>query len=258
MQSLAPTRTIGQIVTQQPYLARVFEKLGSDYCCGGGKTLSEACAERGLDLKTVSEVLEATEATRSAPSSEADYGTMTMTELADHIVTTHHVYLRNELPRLERMVHKVAAAHEHNHPQTRELANVFNGLKMELDQHMMKEEQILFPAIRALEGAGQAMEFSCGSVAQPIRMMEQEHENAGNALRRMHELTNAYTPPEDACNTYRAMLDGLRELESDLHQHIHKENPILFPKAIEYESATENGNAKPDRANDTDLGACPR
>jgi regulator of cell morphogenesis and NO signaling len=243
MQSPDTTWTIGQIVTQRPYLSRVFEKLGLDYCCGGARTLSKACAEHGLDLKTVSETLEATEANRSAPSVEVDYSAMTMTELADHIETTHHVYLRNELPRLERMVQKVAVAHEHNHPQTRELANNFSDMKMELEQHMIKEEQILFPAIRALESADQAMQFSCGSVANPIEVMEQEHENAGNALYRMHELTNNYTAPDDACNTYRAMLDGLRELEADLHQHIHKENNILFPGAIKYECATKSGNA---------------
>ena len=236
MQTLNPTRTIGEMVRKRPHLSRVFDKLGIDYCCGGGKSLSEACAERGLDPKTVSEVLEATEASRSVSSSEADYGTMSMTELADHIETTHHVYLRRELSRLEQMVQKVAEAHGQNHPEIRELVNIFGGLKVELEQHMMKEEQILFPAIRELEGANRETHFPFGTVANPIQMMEHEHDNAGNALGRMRELTKDYAPPDDACNTYRAMLDGLRELESDLHQHIHKENNILFPRAIEYEA----------------------
>ena len=232
MKTFDPILTIGDMVTQRPHLSRVFEKFGIDYCCGGGKTLPEACADREIDPDTVWQALEATQSTSV---SEADYSTMSMTELADHIETIHHVYLRQELPRLERMAQKVAKVHGQNHPETRELVHVFVGLRMELEKHMIKEEQVLFPAIRQMEGEEQAVHFPFGTLANPIRMMEQEHDNAGNALGRIRELTRDFLPPDDACNTYRALFDGLRELELDMHQHIHKENNVLFPRAMEME-----------------------
>ena len=158
-----------------------------------------------------------------------------MTELADDIEQTHHAYLRDELPRLRDLVKKVSAVHGQVHPWLTVLGSVYAELVAELDPHMLKEEQILFPMIRELDQATTAPSFHCGNVGNPIRMMEMEHRNAGDALDRMREMTNDYEIPEGACNSFRAMLTGLEHLEADLHLHIHKENEILFSKALEME-----------------------
>ena len=160
-----------------------------------------------------------------------------MTELCDHIEQTHHAYLRTELPRLGQMIDKVVNAHGASHPKLHEVQRVFAALCAELEPHMFKEERILFPAIRQLEQSAATPSFPFGTVANPINVMEHEHDNAGAALSELRTLTADYVPPDDACNTYRAMLDGLRELETNMHQHVHKENNILFPRAIEHEGA---------------------
>jgi regulator of cell morphogenesis and NO signaling len=161
---------------------------------------------------------------------------MTLTELADHIEATHHAYLKEELPRLDSMTEKVARVHGEHEPRLAQTRQAFLALKAELEPHMMKEERILFPIIRQLEQADGPLQFHCGSVANPIRQMEHEHDQAGNALAILSESTDRYTPPDWACNTYRAMLDSLARLESDMHQHVHKENNVLFPKAIRMEA----------------------
>ena len=165
-----------------------------------------------------------------------DAAAMPLTELADHIVETHHAYVRSELPRLAKMTARVAAVHGDKDARLAQLNETFMGIAAELSNHMMKEEQILFPLIRQLDASESAPASHCGSIANPIQQMESEHDSAGDALKRMHELTDSYTPPDWACNTYRAMLDGLAQFEGDLHQHIHKENNVLFPRAIAMES----------------------
>jgi regulator of cell morphogenesis and NO signaling len=157
---------------------------------------------------------------------------MSMTELADHIEQTHHAYLRSELPRLTRLVDKVTSVHGEAHAWLEDVRTVFAGLVAELEPHMMKEEQILFPMIRDIESGGSGASH-CGSIENPIRVMEHEHDNAGQALERLRELTNGFVAPDGACNSFRAMLDGMETLEADLHQHIHKENNVLFVRAAE-------------------------
>jgi len=159
-----------------------------------------------------------------------------LTELADHIEQVHHTYLKAELPRLDAMTEKVLEVHGESDPRLADVRRAFVGLHQELSSHLMKEEQILFPMIRQLESSSHVPAFHCGSVANPIRQMEYEHDSAGKALAVMRASTDDYRPPEWACNTYRAMLDGLKQLEWDLHQHIHKENNVLFPKAIRREA----------------------
>lgn len=231
---LDPEQTVGEFVRQKPMRARVFESLKIDYCCGGKVSLGRACAKRGID---VSEVLQAI----IANDEQADLGTlvdvdsMGLTELADHIEAMHHAYLREELPRLDAMTEKVARVHGDKDERLFKMRQAFVALKAELEPHMMKEESILFPIVRQLEASTERQEFHCGSVANPIRQMEHEHDQAGNALAILNESTDGYTPPELACNTYRAMLDSLARLEADMHQHIHKENNVLFPKAIQLE-----------------------
>ena len=229
-------QTVGQMVVERPQRSRVFDRLRIDYCCGGKRTLEEACAKRGLDLKAVLAELEAFDAEANTQPDAVRPANLTMTELADDIERTHHAYLREELPRLGSLVKKVSAVHGQAHPWLSGLTSVYAELVAELEPHMLKEEQILFPLIRELDQAATAPSFHCGSVGNPIRMMEMEHQNAGAALDRIREMTTDYEIPEGACNSFRAMLSGLEHLEADLHLHIHKENEILFPKASEMEA----------------------
>ncbi|MBL8872188.1 MAG: iron-sulfur cluster repair di-iron protein [Planctomycetales bacterium] len=235
MQTLDAKTTVGNFVRDNPDRARVFESLRIDYCCGGKVSLDQACKKRGLDVTAVLQRLEQCDQSgRSESLIDAD--SMTLTELADHIEATHHAYLKEELPRLDSMTEKVARVHGEHEPRLAQTRQAFLALKAELEPHMMKEERILFPIIRQLEQADGPLQFHCGSVANPIRQMEHEHDQAGNALAILSESTDRYTPPDWACNTYRAMLDSLARLESDMHQHVHKENNVLFPKAIRMEA----------------------
>lgn len=226
--------TVGQCVADHPNTSRVFEALRIDYCCGGGKPLGQACAERQLDPQDVLEKLaQAVDEPNSAPS--RDWTAASLAELCDHIEQTHHEYLKHELPRLQQLIVKLVQAHGRNHPELAEVQRAFADLQGELAPHMFKEEHILFPAIRHLEQSETPPSFPFGAIANPIRMMELEHDHAGDALARMRSATADYAVPPDACNTYRAMLDGIARLERDMHEHVHKENHILFPRAIERE-----------------------
>jgi regulator of cell morphogenesis and NO signaling len=232
--TIEPQATVGELVRERPARARVFEALGIDYCCGGKLPLGEAAARRGLDVRQIVEQLAAADA--AAPADDVDYAAMTLTALADHIEATHHAYLRRELPRLRQLAAKVAQVHGAKDERLARVATVVQRLSAELSDHMQKEEMILFPMIRQLDAADGPVAFHCGSMANPIRVMEFEHDTAGNALGELRSLSDEYSPPEWACNTYRALLDGLATLEADLHQHIHKENNILFPAALEREA----------------------
>ncbi len=236
MTTLGIHETVGEIVTRRPALSRIFENVGIDYCCGGKKSLEEACKEKQLDPNEVLTQLTVAETAGKADAPEIDAAGMTLTELADHIVKTHHAYLRSELPRLDAMTEKVATVHGEKEPRLPELRNTFVALAQEVSSHMMKEEQILFPMVRTLEASETAPTFHCGSLANPIHQMEREHDQVGSALERHRELTGGFKAPEWACNTYRAMLDALAHLEGDLHQHIHKENNVLFPRALAMEA----------------------
>jgi regulator of cell morphogenesis and NO signaling len=172
-----------------------------------------------------------------------DYSAMSAGILADHIVATHHVYLRRELPRLAELIDKVVAAHASKHPELVELRLTFAALRQELELHLMKEERVLFPLVKQLEGAREPFSIHCGTVENPIRVMEHEHDSAGSALQRIRELTSNYQAPADGCTSFVALYDGLSSLESDLHLHIHKENNILFPKAAALESALMSAKA---------------
>ncbi len=228
---------IGDLVKQRPSRSRVFERLQIDYCCGGKQPLAETCERRGLDVQAVVRRLQESDAQPAAGDGQlADAAAMSLTDLVNHIEQTHHEYLKAELPRLDAMTQKVLEVHGDADRRLGDVRGTYAALYEELAGHLMKEEQILFPMIRQLESAAGVPAFHCGSVANPIRQMEYEHDNAGSALATLRELTDGYRPPQWACNTYRAMLDGLEKLELDLHQHIHKENNVLFPRAIGRES----------------------
>lgn len=232
--------TVGELVRERPARSRVFEALRIDYCCGGKLSLAEACARRSLDATDVLAQIRADDAaTTQRGAAESDVAALGLAELADHIEQTHHVYLRGALPRLAQLIDRVHKVHGEAEPRLAQVRAAFAGFEQEVSQHMLKEERILFPMIRALEltGAQAAGDFHCGSIAHPIRQMEYEHDQAGDALATLRTATDGFAPPEWACNTYRAMLAGLAELEADMHQHIHKENNILFPRALELEQA---------------------
>jgi regulator of cell morphogenesis and NO signaling len=234
MTRLDTRTTVGQLVAERPARARVFERYGIDYCCGGKTPLDEACAGKSLDVEAVVRELDAPD---EAPAmDQTDWTRAPLGELIDHIVATHHAYLQQQLPRLAAMANKVVDVHGERHPELNEVRAVFEELAAELESHLGKEEQILFPMIKELEASATAPCFHCGSVNNPIRVMEHEHDRAGDALARIRELTRDYSPPSDACNTYRTLLTELAALETDLHQHIHKENNILFPRAAAMEA----------------------
>ncbi len=235
MIEITPMTPVGQLVAQRPARSRVFEQFGIDFCCGGRMPLGEACAREGINTDDVVAALRQADA-RKPTAEEADWTRASLSELIANILDLHHTYLRRELPRLAQMTAKVHNAHGERHPEVVEVHRVFQALQAELESHMMKEEQVLFPMIQTMETTQRIASDHCGSVNNPIRVMEHEHDSAATALTRMRSLTGDHTPPTDACNTYRAMLDGLAELETDLHQHIHKENNILFPRAAELEA----------------------
>lgn len=218
-------RTVGELVAERPGRSRIFQAFQMDFCCQGNRTLAEACAKKGVALETVIEQLEAEQA--GPAETTENPAALAPTELISYIVARHHGFLREELPRLHAMAERVARVHGGHTPSLVEVFEVFTGLFQELDSHMRKEEQILFPAIVAMtHGDGTPLPLD-----GPIACMIHEHDDAGEALRRLRELTGGYLPPADACNTYRALFEGLKDLEEDLHRHIHLENSVLFPAA---------------------------
>jgi regulator of cell morphogenesis and NO signaling len=235
MQSINTQSTVGELVAQYPALMRVFEELALDYCCGGKKTLAEACAVTKLDVNTVVSVLNATLASGSNDAAEQNWVDAPLDALADHIESTHHTYLHEELPKLANLVDRVTHVHGERHPELHEVQKVFNDLRAELESHLRKEEQVLFPAIRTLVQANSNM--SGATLAPPIRVMIQEHDHAGDLLAVLRRLTDQYDVPADGCNSYKAMYLGLEAVELDLHRHIAKENNILFPRALAYGAA---------------------
>lgn len=220
-------KTVGELVAENPASARVFEKYGIDYCCGGKRSVDDACRERGVAPAALLDELN--QAALRPRLDERIWEQEPLSDLIAHIVSHHHAYLKSELPRIADLFTKVARAHSEREPALVEVSEIFGILKEELDAHLMKEEMILFPTIGKLE-AGSSSGAPC-SIEQPIARMEYEHESAGRALAQMRHLTRDYYIPDEACNTYRALFAALVELESDLHEHIHLENNILFPRA---------------------------
>ena len=233
--------TVRDVAIELPQATRLFERLNIDYCCGGNRPLTEACALAGIDVDNVLEMLsEVTEATAQDKGS-LDFQNASLPDLITHIVNTHHVFTKSEMDRLQLLADKVLAAHGGNHPELIHLDELFTRLCADLKPHMFKEEQILFPYIVATaEAADQnrpAPFAPFGTVNNPIRMMMMEHDTAGQILRELRRLTSDYKVPADACVSYQTLYHALENFEKDLHQHIHLENNILFPKALALENA---------------------
>jgi len=213
---------VGQLAAQHPLATRVFARHGIDFCCGGGEPLGAVCTSKGLETAVI--LAEIAKELEVADRSVERWDMAPLDALIEHIMVTYHQPLYEELPRLEAMARKVLDVHRDKDPQRlSELFTVYLEIEAELKQHMMKEEQILFPMIRQGQGP---------HTGGPVSVMEREHEMVGAALRRLRELTDDYTVPAEACNTWRALWHGLEALEKDLHQHIHLENNILFPRAL--------------------------
>ena len=229
--------TLGDLIVQHPELASTLEALNLDYCCGGQQTLTTACSVAGIDLATTLETLNAT----PLVAEPAEWASLDMAALADHVETVHHAYLHDALPRLGDLAEKVAGVHGENHPELIHVQQTYAALRADLEPHLMKEERVLFPMIRELAAATSAPSFHCGTLANPISAMAFEHEQAGELLAKLRQLTDNYTAPSDACGSYRALYSGLAELETDTHQHIHKENHVLFPNAMRQEQAMSQG-----------------
>jgi regulator of cell morphogenesis and NO signaling len=220
--AIKPTNPVAQIATEHPMSTRVFARYQMDFCCGGKRSLNEICQERGLNVQKV--VKEICDEVRDSREEEVRWDQAPLSELIDHILARYHISLKEELPRLETMLHKVHKVHGEKDPERLlSLVNVFGAFKVELMEHMEKEEVILFPMIRSGQGA---------MAGGPVSVMEMEHDSAGEALRKIRELTGDYQVPVNACNTWRALWHGLKELELSTHQHIHLENNILHRRAL--------------------------
>ena len=213
--------TVGTVATQHPLATRVFARHGIDFCCGGGKPLADACATRSLDLDQV--IAEIEREIEASPESEVRWDEQPIGDLIDHILSTFHDPLHSELPRLEEMARKVVHVHGDKDPERLQaMLDTFLAVRADIEQHMPKEEEILFPMIKRGGGA---------LAGGPMQVMEMEHDQLGALLRRLRELTNDYRPPEGACNTWRALWAGLEAFERDTHKHIHLENNVLHPRA---------------------------
>jgi len=226
---------VGEIVARHPSTSRIFDRAGVDFCCGGKRSLGEACRVKGLPADHLLAELEAELAAIAASAASGDEPDSSLADaplpaLARYIVERFHVPLREELPRLGRMAERVLEAHGRAHPElVPELVRIFRAFRPELEEHMAKEEAALFPAIEALESPSAGGPIP--PIAAQIAALEGEHDGAGAALTRLRELTGGFTPPAGACNTFRALYDGLAHLESEMHLHVHLENSVLFPRA---------------------------
>lgn len=234
-----PQTMVRDIALEQPTAIRIFEKFGIDYCCGGRKPLAQACEERSLSAEAVLAAI--TDAEETHQPASFDWSTAPLEALCTHIVETHHAYIRMELPRLRQLAQKVVSRHGESQPQLGQIQHLVESAGEDLLQHLSKEEMMLFPYITNLErnlaSCGPRSLGCFGSVSNPIRVMITEHEAAGEALAQIRELSQDFTPPESACPTYRGLYAALADFERDLHRHVHLENNILFPRAIEMDES---------------------
>ncbi|MCS3799532.1 iron-sulfur cluster repair di-iron protein [Niastella sp. OAS944] len=229
--------TLGQIAAKDLRKAEVFKKYGLDFCCGGKKSVKEACLEKGLDVTKIEFELQQVEKTASG-GRPLPYNEWGLDFLADYIMNTHHSYVKKYLPEIRQYAAKVAKVHGDAHPELITIQTLVETLNNELLGHLNKEEAILFPFIKRLvkiEPGQPAAFFPFGSIQNPISVMELEHETAGGILEKIRELANNYTLPADACASYSLLYRLLNEFENDLHIHVHLENNILFPKALALE-----------------------
>ena len=235
MSELLEQTTVGDIVAGDFRAAAVFEQFGIDFCCGGRHEFADACRRAAADPATVKRALDAL-----PPAADArdDVTSAPLEQLIDHIVATHHAYVRSALPTIAHYLEKLVEAHGARHPELARVLAVFHNLRADFEQHLIKEEQVLFPYVRDLATTTRPCGVSMspfGTVENPIRMLEREHLEAGDEMREIRELTDGYEVPADGCATYAVCMAELSRFERDLHRHVHLENHVLFPRAIELE-----------------------
>jgi regulator of cell morphogenesis and NO signaling len=231
--------TVGDIVAKDFRAAGVFEQFGIDFCCGGRLSVGEACRAAGVDPFDIEAAMKVLP---PDSGSELDVSEWPLGRLIDHIVSKHHAYVRSSLPTIRRYLAKLVEVHGSRHPELARASECFDVIARELSQHLMKEEQVLFPYVRELEARLESCGRSFspfGSIENPIRMMEREHRDAADEVQTIRELTHGYVAPGDGCTTYHVCMDALQRFERDLHQHVHLENNVLFPKAIALERGRE-------------------
>ncbi len=221
--------TVGEIVTNDFRTSAIFKSAGIDFCCGGKQTLEQACQEKGIEPDTLKEKLTDLNSENGAPS--LNYKEWEPAFLSDYIVNTHHKFVLKNLPELVFYTEKIASVHGENHSELVEIARLFSEVNRELLQHMKNEEEVLFPAIKQV--AVQPSAEIKQTINSEITRMLAEHDFAGGAMDQINVLSKGYKIPEDACNTYRVALKMLEQFEDDLHVHVHLENNILFPKALQ-------------------------
>jgi len=232
--------TVAEIVTQNIKTADIFKKNGIDFCCGGNVLVRDICEKKKVDYEQIKKDILSLE----AEPKQFDFDSWDLDFLADYIINTHHKYVTEANDLVKMYSNKVAKVHGHHYTEVVEIDRLFMDIAAELDMHMQKEEAILFPHIKRIAQAKKAGERidtpPFGTVQNPINMMEAEHDEAGDIMKKIAELSNNFTPPESACNTFRALYAKLEEYQNDLFQHIHLENNILFPKAIKMEGEVLN------------------
>ena len=226
-------KSVAEFVSSNYKAADVFKKYGIDFCCGGGVSVAEVCREKNLDYEKIHGELNALD--DQIPPSH-DFNNWELDFLIDYIIQTHHSYVRKNIPLILEYAEKVARVHGHHYNETIELKRLFQNVASELTAHLQKEEGILFPYIKmmvnAIRNGMPIPNPPFGTIQNPVRMMQMEHDEAGATFKKIAALSNDYQPPEGACNTFRVLFAKFKEFEEDLHQHIHLENNILFPKAI--------------------------
>lgn len=234
---ISENMTLSEIVANNFHAASVFEKYSLDFCCNGDKTISEACKEKNINI---SDLLLEIENLNIKGTTNMNFENWSLGFLSDYIINNHHNYVRRMIPILSEGTKRIAAVHGKKHPELLKISRIFEGVYKDLKHHMMKEEQMLFPFIKDMEAAknkeGKIEKPFFGTIKNPIKMMEVEHQSAGDEMAEIRNLTNNYSIPDDACNTYNVTFLELKEFEEDLHKHVFLENSILFPKAVKMEA----------------------
>lgn len=230
-------QTLGQVVSKDYRTADVFKKFGLDFCCGGKQTVAEACENEGVAMTQLAKELTSL---GEKTSDTHNYSSWSPGFLIDYIVHNHHAFVRTNLPKIESYLQKVSRVHGDTHDELNDILSEFQVMKEGMISHLEKEEQILFPFIKDLiennrKGAYPDDKPHFGTVENPVHMMEEEHDEAGESMAKIQRLSDNFTPPEDACTTYRVLFQSLEAFQDDLHKHVHLENNILFPRALELE-----------------------
>ena len=239
--TISATKTVREVALELPQATRIFEKLRIDYCCGGERPLGEACTTAGVKIDSLVRMLEEAAQVEATARDSIDFSKASLAELITYILDKHHVYTKQEMERLPALVDKVVSAHGQNHPELLRMRELVRQLCADLEPHMFKEEQILFPYVLEMESSlvrNRPAPFApFGTINNPIHMMMIEHDTVGDLLRELRAVSSDYTVPADACISFQTLYGALEAFEQDLHQHIHLENNILFPRAAEMEAS---------------------